>query len=86
MPETPAMNAAGASWPAEDHVEGCSANAVATIAIAQAAADADHPEDGSDRKPEDEAFWERVRLEANRIASWAVDGLGITGKAEQVDS
>ena len=81
MPKTPATDPAGTFWPTESYLEGCSANTVAIIAIAQGAADADYPEDGSDRTPEDKAFWDRVRREADRIASWAVDGLAIKGKA-----
>lgn len=74
------------SWPTTKELTDCSANAVAEISIKSGAVNADFPGDGEGRKPEDEKFWERVRLEADRIAAWVVDGLGITGKAEKADS
>ena len=47
---------------------------------------ADYPGDGQDRSPEDEAFWDRVYRESDRIADWAVQGLGITSRAEEAGS
>ena len=35
----------------------------------------------SDLTPADRAFWERVVAESDRIATWAVNGLAITGRA-----
>ena len=82
QPSTPAT----ANWPAKPEVTGCSAQSIATLMIRAGALDADYPGDGEDRSPEDDAFWERVHREAHRIASWTVDGLGITGRAKDAAS
>ena len=86
MADNPAADTPEAYWPTAGELVGCSANTVAAIMIREGALNADFPGDGEDRKPEDEAFWERVRLEADRIASWAIEGLAITGNAEEASS
>lgn len=74
-----------AFWPAEDYVAGCSAKSIAASMIREGSLNADYPGDGEERSAEDDAFWERVRQNADRIASWAVQGLAITDKAHGAD-
>lgn len=67
------------SWPGVKEVAGCDPQALARIAITAGSDDADYQE--GQRNPDDDAFWERVRANADRIAQWTISGLGITGKA-----
>lgn len=68
-----------ALWPAEAHVAECDAAACAAVVIGSGAENADYTGGTRDRK--DDLFWNRVHAERDRIASWAVQGLGITGRA-----
>ena len=74
---------AAAAWPAEDYVADCNANKLAKHTIMHGSKDADY----SHRKRSDEntAFWDRVHSEADRIASWGIQGLAITGPAVKAD-
>lgn len=86
MADNSAADTPEAYWPTTGELVGCSANTIAAIMIREGALNADFPGDGEDRSPEDKAFWDRVFREADRIASWTVDGLAITGKAEEASS
>jgi hypothetical protein len=38
--------------------------------------------EGENPSAEDVAFWNRVKDESKRIATWTIDGVGISGRAE----
>ena len=74
-----------ALWPATPEVAGCDPVAVAAMAIRSACDDAPYHPDclSPDGKPYAGrvAFWDKVQGEAERIARWALQGLGITERA-----
>lgn len=79
-----------AGWPCNKAMVNSDAVAIAKLTLLSASADApyiglDHDE-GEQPDPQDVAFWKRVAAERSRIAQWVVDGLGISGRAEKVES
>lgn len=82
-------NPVAAAWPCTPEMKDCSAKAAAAIMIRSgcaAAAYGHQAESGDAPFPSDKAFWERVASESDRIASWAVQGLGITGPAATTEA
>lgn len=88
-PEFAASPVPPALWPADDlAVINCDPHTVVEIAIKSAADNApyndpDRDIDNPDWEPEasDIAFWDRVKSNADRIATWALSGLSITQRA-----
>ncbi|RWB08808.1 hypothetical protein [Mesorhizobium sp.] len=69
-----------AAWPSGREVVNCDPVAVAGLAIMSGARDAPYADDQNPSTAEI-AFWDRVAEERERIASWAVQGLSIQGRA-----
>jgi hypothetical protein len=84
----PGAQSAKASWPAARIQAGQSGETAAAEAIEFFAVDAienDPDEWVANVKLSDEMkFWSRVADESRRIASWAIQGLGIVGPARPV--
>lgn len=72
-----------AFWPADTSCVGCAPLALAKLGIMSGASNAPYLDldEGAEPDPGELSFWERVRKERERIARWAVSGLGITGRA-----
>lgn len=75
----------GAFWPCAPCFVDCDPTSVAAIMIRAACNDAPYGDDDLSENQIGKSavtFWEQVSTHADRIASWAVQGLGIVGRAQ----
>lgn len=74
-----------AMWPAKPEVVACDPVAVASLMIKSGCDEMPYAgidqSEGEKPSASDMRFWGKVYKEADRIASWAIQGLGITGRA-----